>query len=251
MKNQKRIEIIKQVNELGQKFSNEFEQFQFISFSSKESYGHVFIKVKNLKTNKTKEVRFSDLKRGRTPFNLGKNLSPEFIEAKTNELGLKGKKKEQYFFVSLLAKKHDQNAVRIKNLTTGEIKDCQFNNLYAYNPFNLSGADRDEVKNTQPKIKKLLEKNKLTVEQEVRISKRSRIDLVCTNRKGQKILVEVKSDKKNHTKENLTTQISKYKIDGRRKFGKKYAGTFLVSLTGRYGYSVKELTICLKQKGLI
>lgn len=142
--------------------------------------------------------------------------------------------------------------VKILNKKTKTIKTVQYGHLvYAnHNPFNQS-QDRHEENIIQPKVKTFLRKHGLLVEEEVYISKRSRVDFLCTNKKGKKIIIEVKSHKKRHTGKDLTSQIKKYNIDGKRKFKHKFSETFLVSINGRYGYSLNDLKLVLKQKGLI
>jgi RecB family endonuclease NucS len=76
------------------------------------------------------------------------------------------------------------------------------------------------------------------------------VDFLVTNKKGRKVIIEVKSDKKKHTKNDLTEQISRYQTDGKKKFGNLYAKTFLVSLNGRYGLTLKEMALQMKQMGL-
>lgn len=113
---------------------------------------------------------------------------------------------------------------------------------------HMSAPTRDqrEVRVTQPLIEELLLKTSLRVDKEVFISKRSRVDFVCTTVTGQKILIEVKSDKKPHSKASIKRQIDKYQFDGVRRFGSNYLETILVSESGRYGLSIKELKIKLK-----
>lgn len=160
---------------------------------------------------------------------------------------------ERFVFYSLAGRtERGLLLVKVLNKKTKTIKTTQYGHLvYAgHNPFNQT-QDRHEENVIQPKIKSFLRKQGLLVEEEVYISRRSRVDFLCTNKKGKKIIIEVKSHKKRHTGKDLTSQIKKYNIDGKRKFKNKFSEAFLVSMNGRYGYSLNDLKLVLKQKGLI
>lgn len=103
----------------------------------------------------------------------------------------------------------------------------------------------------QPMILSFLKKSGLKVEKEFSLSKNSKVDFLCTNKNNRKFIIEVKADTKNNRHSKINNQITKYKKEGKKKFGNTYAGTFLVSPNGTYGYSLSELKQVLKQKGLI
>lgn len=111
--------------------------------------------------------------------------------------------------------------------------------------------ERHEENVIHPKVVKYLKSIGLDVEQEVIISRRSRVDIIATNKHGRKILVEVKSDKKIHTQNSLSEQVTRYQTDGKKKYGNAYAKTFLVSLNGRYGLTLEEMKLQMKQMRLI
>ena len=162
-------------------------------------------------------------------------------------------KLEQYDFVSLAGKtKHNTMLVKIKNRATHKIRTVQYSHLVwaGHNPFNLT-HDCHEVNVIHPKVKSYLSKLDLKIEQEVKISEHSRVDFVCTNKLGKKIIIEVKSDIKRHTSKNLTAQINRYIRDGKKLYGKDFKRTYLVSINGTYGFSLKELGLMLKQDNFV
>lgn len=169
-----------------------------------------------------------------------------------NKLGrCKKRLDEQFSFVGFAGRRGQHLLVEIKNSKNKKKVTRRYCDIQrGRNPFN-SNYDFHEVNVVQPKIKKFLKSLNFIVEEEVCLSKRSRIDFVCTNKQGKKILIEVKSDKKEHFQVSLTSQLTKYKVDGKRKYKNKYAGVFLVSENGSYGYSIKELKKYFKQKRLI
>lgn len=181
-------------------------------------------------------------------------LKLDIIKKRVNYVGILSKNRlERFSFFSLAGRASNGNLlVRIQNKINKKTKIAQYSDLVnsLKNPFNLS-KERHEEEVVHPKIKQFLKKMNLIIEQEVKISNRSRVDFVCTNRNGRKILIEVKSDKKHHSSKQLSEQISRYKNDGKKKYGNNYAKTYLVSLKGKYGYSISDLSAILKQEGLI
>lgn len=160
---------------------------------------------------------------------------------------------DERFICLRLVKKQGNNHLfaEVKQKNTGKKKVVRVDGLkHGYNPFRQT-PEKHEENIVQPVIQKALKSWGLTTTKEVYLSRKSRLDFLCTNKKGRKIIIEVKSDKKRHSSKDLTEQLSRYRVEGKKKFGNAYAGTFLVSIKGRYGYSLDELRMILKAKGLI
>lgn len=113
----------------------------------------------------------------------------------------------------------------------------------------FSKHDRHEENVAQPKVQRELKKMGLLVQKEKRITKISRVDFLCKNHKKEIILIEVKSDLKRHTKNDIQKQISRYKKEGKLKYGNLYRGTFLIS--NKYGISITDLKKILIQKSFL
>lgn len=181
-------------------------------------------------------------------------LQLDIIIEKVNIAGSKPKNRlEQYRYFSLAGRAKNGNLlVKVRNKVTKKVRVVQYGHLVysGHNPYNLT-QERHEERVIHPKVKSFLKKLNLEIEQEVKISERSRVDFVCTNKLGRKIIIEVKSDKKRHCVNNLTEQISRYQTDGKKKYGNKFSKTYLVSMNGTYGFSLKELQKVLRQDNLI
>lgn len=220
-------------------------KFKFIRLMNRKQNGHRMVEIQNLETKEKLIKNFYNLKKGSNPWTK-RGYSLNELKEKVNKVGLKSTPK--FIFINDTGKRQGHNRfISIQNVTTKEIKNADLGNiLKGRNPWNKE-CDRHEHSFVHPKIKGFLNKFNITIDQEVKISKRSRVDFICTNTLGKKILIEVKSDKKWHSSNDLKKQIKKYQTDGKIKFGKNYLKTYLVSLNGTYGYSMKELKMILKQ----
>jgi len=174
----------------------------------------------------------------------------EEIKSQINRVGARSN--PRFKFISEMGRaKNGERLIKVINLKTKQTVVRQMNDLkLGKNPWNET-QDRHEERVIHPMVKTILKKLNLSFEHETRISRRSRVDFVLTNRNNRKILLEIKSDKKSHSSKELTEQISKYKTDGKLKYGNAYAATILVSPNGRYGFPLKDLPAILKQKGLL
>ena len=245
-------QIEKDVNKIGGSYKNPYESFRFVSMYRPKGADR-YVKIFNAKRGQYFYYRISHLKQGRNPFKLKNGLPVELVKEVVNKLGLKSKNKaEQFYFVSM--KYSGRNiSVFIRNKKTHRRKKVLYQNLLlSGNPFCLT-QDRYEERVIHPLVKRELKKMGFKlIEQEVRLSARSRLDFLCTTFKDKKVIIEVKSDKRKHSKKDLTDQTKKYSIDGRKKFGDKFMGVYLVSLKGLTGgYRLKDLSLVLKQKGVI
>jgi len=238
-------EIEAQINKIGSK-SN--PRYKFVCDTGKKVFGDRLIKIINLETKETAICRMGNLKSGHNPWS--KKYSIQEIKNDINKIGAKSN--PRYKFVGDTGKyKNHQRLIKIQNLKTKKNITYPMDELKrGKNPWNET-QERHETQKVHPKIKAVLNKLNIKFEHEVQLSRRSRVDFVLTNKDNRKILIEVKSDKKQHSKKSLTEQISKYKTDGKLKYGNSYATTLLVSLNGRYGLPLKELKSVLEQKGFI
>lgn len=242
-----------EVNRLGKKPSKG-EKFIFVSTNIERRSNHSrrMVTIENTASGKKATCIYQDLRQGKNPFHT-KKMDDQFIKDQINKIGKKGKNSDEHFEFHKILKKtaYRHRFIEVKNISSGKKKSIRLTQiLNGTNPFRNEKFCH-EVNVVQPQINKALKKLGFKVKKEVYLSKKSRIDFLCTNKQGKKIIIEVKSDIKRHDSKNLTEQISRYKTEGKKKFGKEYAGTFLVSLKGRYGYSIKELPLVLKAKGLV
>lgn len=248
----KKLDLKSEVNKLGK---NKKPQLRYIYLGKKfvPEYSRWVVLVYSPYFKEKKWYRIGHLRNGINPFR--NNLDHQSIKNQVNSFGKNQPKDTRFKFVSVLKKnegKRRRAFVRIKCLYTGEEREIVLRNLLdprsKSNPFIRDNHEKQVV---QPKFKSFLEKLGGRVDCEVIISKKSRVDFVYTNSKGRKIIIEVKSDIKRHSKGCLETQISRYKQEGKKKYGNKYLGTFLVSEKGTYGYSMKELKTLLINRDLL
>lgn len=250
------VDELKQiVNKAGASFNNPYESFVFKGTSGRNKAQKLMIKIYNKKRKESKVVFLDSIFKNYNPFNVKRSVPKEYMRKAVNKIGSSSKnKKEQFRFVSWFRDSQNYIVVKIKNRKTGEIKYCRYSMMVhrKENPF-CETQNRHEIKVVHPKVKKeLLKMGFLEIDQEVRISKRSRLDFLCTTKKGKKIIIEVKSDKRKHSLKELKTQTKKYDVDARRVFKGDFAGVFLVSLKGIHGgYALKDLSKILRQKGVL
>lgn len=242
------------VNCWGKEFDKK-ERYVFSKF--KKINGESRILVKSCLSGIEKWASYNDLRRGMNPFRLSSKLQDSVIAEIVNKMGSKSKRAdERYEFVKTYTVqeegKHKSRKVVIRNLLTKEIKHSFYQTIKnGLNPFGKT-KDRHETMVVHPLVRRGLKRMGLVINQEVKISSRSRVDFTCTTSKGKIFIVEVKSDKKKWTEKHLTEQTKRYSHDGRAKYKKNFAGVFLVSINGIHGgYALKDLPLVLKQKGLV
>lgn len=254
-------EIKKEVNKKGSSYKNPYETFVFSRVVGFVGEGIRVVEIFNKKRNKKVSVRYKNLiYQGSNPFSLKYKLPDSFVREKVNEIGnLSKNASERFEFVSWKPSKKVNGKTQpavivVRNKVTKERKKVIYGNLVNLkrNPFN-SSQNRYEENVVHPKVLRVLKKMGFkSIEHEVKISNRSRLDFLCTTKKDKKIIIEVKSDKTKHSKKALTEQTRRYATDGKRKFGSKFADVLLVSPKGLHGgYALKDLPLVLKQKGLI
>lgn len=255
------IEEIKfRVNKKGKAYKNPYESYVY-SGEAGFSGSDRLIKIYNAKRNEEVVVLLgSILRKSANPFNIKTSMPTDIVRDRVNALGKKTKHRdEQFVFVSWKPSKKVNGKTQpavivVRNKVTKERKKVIYGNLVNLkrNPFN-SSQNRYEENVVHPKVLRVLKKMGFkSIEHEVKISNRSRLDFLCTTKKDKKVIIEVKSDKTKHSKKVLTEQTRRYATDGKRKFGSKFADVLLVSPKGLHGgYALKDLPLVLKQKGLI
>lgn len=235
---------ILEINKIGSKSNPPYKALAIVGRTKSRRR---IVKIQNLLTNQTSAKSASSLYEGNNPWRIT-SLPKEEVERQINAIG--GKASPAYKYVSH-KRENGRTLIKIQNLVTKSMAYSEMSNLKrGRNPWN-EDQDRHEERIVHPKVKKFLQGLNYKVDQEVIISKRSRVDFICTNKDGRKILIEVKSDKKEHSSNSISTQLNKYRTDGKKKFGNSYAKTYLVSLEGTYGFSLNELKRILRQDGLI
>jgi hypothetical protein len=241
-------QVKNQINKIGSKSK---PAFKFIKIAGLSSSGSAMVTIQNIST---KEILTRDkrtLLRGNHPWRDRSRCSVEVIKNRVNKLGARATPTFRFIRDTGTKTVFGKRLIEIQNCLTGKNCITSFDKIsIGQNPWNTS-QDCHEKRIVHPQILKMLKKMNLKIDQEVVISSKSRLDFICTNKDNRKIQIEVKSDKKQHSRNSLKEQISRYKSEGKRKYGNNYAGTFLVSLTGKYGLSIKELPLILKAKGLI
>lgn len=241
-----------EVNKLGKYSKPEFK-FVFLAQKYDTVQKNWLVLVYSPFYKDKKWARLNTLRKKHHPFR--QSLDIQDLAEKVNSLGKNREKDARFFFVAAFRKRYCgeiRTFITVRSERTKETRTIQMGHLFSKNsPVNPFGRDYHETNVVQPKFKNLLEKLGGQVECEVKISKKSRVDFVYTNSKGRKIIIEVKSDIKRHTSSDLETQISRYKQEGKKKYGNKYLGTFLVSEKGTYGYSMKELKTLLISRNLL
>jgi len=253
-------QIIKDVNKAGASFTNKWEKYSFHSMK-REGY-RWRITVKNKYIKETKSTYFFHLVHNKTsPFCLKSNKSLEYVKEIVNQRGKRMPLMERFSFVSIVKtdksyKTLNIKIVKVRHNKTKQEKIIRFDYITGskyYSPFPAQFQDRDEEKVVHPIVLKSLETMGLSmVSHEKTLSKRSRPDFVFKTKTDRIIIIEVKSDKKRWSSKQISEQTKKYKTDGKKKFGNRYAKTYFVSPKGTHGcFSLRDMKLILKQDGMI
>lgn len=209
-------------------------KYRFIRNAGKTQAGRILVEIENLETKEHLIRQHSSLVRGKNPWKIIYSESEN--RNRVNKVGMKSS--SPFRFKSLSSRSSYQDWwVVVENINTKEVKKALLQSLVnkGSNPFKTD-VDRHEENVTQPKILKSLKRLGFKVDREVRLSPCSRVDLVATNKNGDKFLIEVKDDPSESgthwTTSKIKNQHSRYKKFGKLKYGNKYKATFVVSPKG-------------------
>jgi len=224
-------------------------QYKFLKYIGKNNLNKIEVKIQNIETKKTAVKPHASLLRGHNPWK--KSYSIKENEIRVNQIGKKSSPK--FRFKRIVSKSKDSRdwIVLIEEFYTKKTTTISIQSLLkGSNPFNTE-LDLHEKKVVHPKYKKLFKEIDLKFEYEPNLSKECKPDFVCTNKKGMKIIVETKSDKKKQNCDRNKKQIFKYEKEAKKVYGNKYFKTYITSPLGKYGLSIKKLKKALKQQGFI
>lgn len=196
---------IKMINDWGKKNN---PQYVCVNANYRRSANrHLYVLIKNVESNETKEVKFAQLKRI-NPFSRGKNQD-YFIQKTVNELGLNQKYQYQCINPNVKVKNKSKRCVEIQCLRTNKKHVVFYHSLVeGKNPFNQD-INREEINKVQPMYERLFKKLNITYEKEFRLNKNSIIDFKIKLPNKQTFdLVEVKQSKRFNSSNN---QLQRYK----------------------------------------
>ena len=240
-------EIKAKINKIGRTFTK-YEKYRFSKLISKTKEYDFLVEIQNISDGVLKTTRFFELMRRRNPFAKTHYSSKKLIEKVTNQFGKKSKFKLEKFKYVKDEFYNKKIRVTIENTVTKEIKLINFDSLKkGVNPFRLY-PQRIEENIINPQIKKIFdEHNTIKILKYNNYMGKYRPDFIIEVNENIYI-IENKSDSSYWRPKELKEQILKYHREAKKIYKKKYKKTYLTSLNGTYGISVKELLNILLTK---
>ncbi len=128
--------IRSEVNNLGDKYKNEYERFYYVNHLRENKI--IRVTVRNDKRGEEKNVKLQSLRSGHNPFHLKTGVPEEILRYEVNNLGSKQKNEyESFYYVRYSKNKQGRTMVTIRNEKRAEERTVRFYKLKkGMNPFS-------------------------------------------------------------------------------------------------------------------